>query len=631
MKRLVYIWITVLVFVSSGYSDGLLVPEDEEYPKDFLRNCVTNVTVNIHGLIAETSVYQEFENEWTEKTDAVYSFPLPPDARATNFLYWRNDTTFKAILKVKEQAVNPGTGQGGIIALVNDYIGRNGIKIKLLGIEPGTIQKVQLNYISQCKYNHGKVTYQFPLETKDFVTHPINHLQFNISVESNSSIIAYDIPSHQGFSIAKADSHSLELNLSQPKAYLDQNFIFEYETENKKLGVDFYSTANKSMDGHYVLYVRPPDSAEPDSVLPSRIIFLLDTSSRMFGNKLENSITAVKKGLELLKPSDSFNIIKFNSYYSNWQNLPVPANQENISAALSYLNTIGTGSGSDLQSALTEAFAQIQDNNYNNAILLFSNGYSTVDPKTVSAANNFNIGIFPIAMEPDIDRPRLEMLANLNYGYVTYISQDGNLLQNIQNIITQLCYPILKDVVFEFGLGHVYGILPKTIPTTYAGSCFFITGRYKNPGTSAFAMAGKSVNGDSFYNFLLDYSLETNTNKFAEHIWAKEMMDVLEREIEIYGETISKKDSLIDLSLKYNIRCRYTAYIADYKNIYTNIEYSVGPEPALPDCYILGNYPNPFNPTTTIEFVLGTNTLAGTEKIYSYFQLIRSTGRYYRH
>ena len=67
------------------FADGLLVPTDTEYPQNFLRNRMTHVTVTINGLVAETQVYQEFHNDWDQPVDAVYSFPLPPDARSLPF------------------------------------------------------------------------------------------------------------------------------------------------------------------------------------------------------------------------------------------------------------------------------------------------------------------------------------------------------------------------------------------------------------------------------------------------------------------------------------------------------------------------------------------------------------------
>ncbi|MEJ2055791.1 MAG: hypothetical protein P8X42_17900, partial [Calditrichaceae bacterium] len=69
-----FILISAFLF-SKGICDGLMLPASEEYPKDLLRNRVTEVNVTINGLVAETEVYQEFVNEWYDTTDAVYSFP----------------------------------------------------------------------------------------------------------------------------------------------------------------------------------------------------------------------------------------------------------------------------------------------------------------------------------------------------------------------------------------------------------------------------------------------------------------------------------------------------------------------------------------------------------------------------
>ena len=82
-----------------------------------------------NGLIAETFVYQEFENELVRfHRPQCILFHYRRMRVATEFIYWYNDTAYIAVLKVKQQATNPGTGSGGVAALVNDYIGRNGIK-----------------------------------------------------------------------------------------------------------------------------------------------------------------------------------------------------------------------------------------------------------------------------------------------------------------------------------------------------------------------------------------------------------------------------------------------------------------------------------------------------------------------
>ena len=612
----ILILFTVLSAIS--YANGLLMPSNQNYPKDFLRNTVTEVTVNIHGEIAETIVYQEFENEWFDSTDAVYSFPLPPDARATKFLYWFNNKVYQAILKVKEQAVNPGTGEGGIAAEVNKYIGRNGIKILLKGIQPGTIQKVELHYVSLCEYYQGRVSYNFPLSTENFVTYPLDQLQFNINVSSNTNITAYDLPGNSGYKIVQSDKNNLKIQLLKPKDYASQDFDFYYDTDNSTLGVDFYSTANDTMDGHFALFVKPQSEAIPDSVFPRRIFFLLSNSGEIFGNNLNQSIYAISKSLDELNPKDYFNIIIFNYYPTVWKTAPITGSSENIQSAKDYLASINSSYGSDMNAAIKAAFDQIKDDTFSNSIIMFTSGRSIIDPEEIESLNTYKAGIFPIGIGDNLDRERLEMTAALNYGFVTYLNPLDNLGEKMLKVFDQISQPLLKDVAFEYGSAMVNQVIPEKLPSTYAGSLFFMTGRYKNSGESGISIAGTSVNGMRSYDFRLNFNDKTNENKFTESIWAKETIDEIERQIEVYGETPELKQRDIKLSLAYNIRCRYTAYIADYITEATDVLSIADNNLTIPGSYIAGNFPNPFNPSTKIRVYLDFNSTGKVKLIKIY-------------
>ena len=620
MKKINYkILILFTVISAISYANGLLMPSNPNYPKDFLRNTVTDLTVNIHGEIAETIVYQEFENEWSDSTDAVYSFPLPPDARATKFLYWYNDKVYQAILKVKEQAVNPGTGEGGIAAEVNKYIGRNGIKILLKGIQPGTIQKVELHYVSLCEYYHGRVSYNFPLSTENFVTYPLDQLQFNINVSSNTDITGFDLPGNSDYKVIQSDNNNLNVQLVKPKDYANHDFEFYYDTDNSNLGLDFYSTANDTMDGHFALFVKPQSGATPDSVFPRRVFFLLSNSSEMFGNNLNQSIYAISKSLDELNQKDYFNIIIFNYSNESWESAPVSASPENIQSAKDYLALISTSYGSDMNAAIKAVFNQIIDDKFSNSIIMFTNGRSVIDPKEIESLNTYKAGIFPIGIGENLDRERLEMTAALNYGFVTYLDPLDNLGEKMLQVFEQISQPLMKNIAFEYGSAEVSQVIPVKLPSTYAGSLFFMTGRYNNSGESGISIAGTSVNGMRAYDFRLNFNDKTNENKFTESIWAKETIDEIERQIEVYGETPELKQRDIELSLAYNIRSRYTAYIADYKTEPTDISsVTVDNNLTIPDSYIAGNFPNPFNPSTKIRVYLDFNSTGKVKLIKIY-------------
>jgi len=603
-NHMIKIFLVLLLFSSMVFADGLLMPVDSSYPDDFLRNKITEVTVNINGLIAETVVYQEFTNEWDQTVDAVYSFPLPPDARSTKLLYTRNDTTFKAVLKVQQQSTNPGTGSGGVAALVNEYIGRNGLKMTLNDIEPGAIQKIELHYISVLKYHQGECSYDYPLDTKDFVKHPIDHLEFNINVQTTHVITAFDIPSHPDFQTLQNESDHIKLRLRKPMSYLGTDLIFKYFVNDNVLDVDFYSNYTDSLDGHFTLLVRPENQVDTSQVLIKNVVLLLGNSSRMVGYKLEQSIDAISQSLDSLDVNDYFNIILFNSTTYNWRSNLVQATSENINAAKTYLDGVIGQFGSRMDLGIQKALQQFQNDNYSNSIIAFTDGYSPLNPKQITSDNNYKTGIFPIGIGDDIDRARLEMTASLNYGFVTYFNEDDNLKDGMVRVIEKINKPLLKNVQLDFNKEDISKLIPQKYPTTFVGTCFFVAGKYNSPGGTTINLTGEGVNGDVQYDYEVNFTDSTEF-KAAESIWAKEMIDAIEQEIEIYGETQTLKDSVIDLSLTYNLRCRYTAYIADYLTTDDGWETAItDEEPIFPESHILCNYPNPFNPSTTIRFYL---------------------------
>ena len=643
----------IIFWTVSLHADGLLIPTDEDYPKEFLRNRMTRVEVEIDGVVARTSVYQEFVNEWDRRTGGVYSFPLPPEARATEIVYWYEDQAYKAVMEVKEQVVNPGTGGGGTVAEVNRYLGRNFVALQLKWIDPGEIQRVRLDYLSLCDYFRGRSRYRFPLNTADFVTYPLEQLELAFAVRSGAEIAGFDIPTHPDYQVVRSTPRELEVEVAQPKTYVDRDVEFSYQADDTDLWIDFYSTAGEGEDGHFALFVRPPGEAGAGGVLPKRVIFLLSNSNWVYGNRLRTTLLAFSESLEQLSSDDQFNIVLFSKDVVLWREAPVAATAENVQRAREYLETVESALGTRLDRGLEVCLGQIDDDQYSNAIIAFIGERSPVDPREIEARNLYRTGIFPVGIGDELDRPRLEMTAALNRGFVTYIGEEDDLRAEIVEVFAKVRQPILANTAIEYGRGDLRDVLPARLPTTYAGSYFFTAGRYRQPGISSFSIAGLSTAGIVAYDSQLDFSAQRR-NGFVEALWAKETLDAIEREIAVYGETDGLRARAIALSLRYNLRSRYTAYVADYETVYEEAEESAsglvdGVRVELEDptwvagevgiaeaeaeeggvvvpqggslSFVAGNFPNPFNANTTIRvFIHGS--AVGEVKLLKVFDVL---------
>ncbi|MFN8206084.1 MAG: VIT domain-containing protein [Bacteroidales bacterium] len=603
------------------YADGVIVPSTKEYPSTFLKNKVSEVDVNIQGLIAETTIYQEFKNEWDKPVDGVYSFPLPADARATRLQYSVGDTLFDAILKVQQQSTTPGTGEGTVIANLVKYMGNNVIKLSLTNISPTEIKMIKLSYISLLNQYNGIYVYNFPLNTSEFIKHPLDYLKINIHVHSEKSIQNCQMPSHPGYEVVYSGTHDLNLTYLKSKAYLASDMIFSYTVENSSFNADLYCWKPDSADGYFTLVGKPPVEDLTGS-LPHNVVFLICNSTTMIGQKLEQSKNALSIVLDELSSHDSFNIILYNWSSSQWKTELVPANPENITNAKLFVEGIQTQTGNILGNGIVSALSMIKNANTLSSILAFTDGKSSVYPLEIENQNAFKTSISFIAIGNDVDRVRLEAIASRNFGFVGYIRETNILATEMVQFFHKIKKPIIKDVNISFDNPMVHSLFPEKFPTIYSGTDFIVSGRYSLPGNAMISIHGNHFLGDTLITLMKDFSQQ---NELSRKLWAKMAIDKLEAQILMYGELDTLKSELVDLSIYHNIRCRYTAYIEDI--VYT--------DPTDPDVdwtsyskdissgqksAIVNNYPNPFLHYTTFQILI-EQTQAKKNKVIEFYDV----------
>jgi len=181
------------------------------------------------------------------------------------------------VLKVKEQATNPGTGEGGIDALLNAYLGANALRMSIDDV-------------------------------------PLESFSLTVRIQAGGGdILTSAVDEYTDAWTAVADARNRVLTLERSKLYPTKDITVSYTTMSDSVNADFYSVDSDSLDGHFLLFLTPPTSHDTASSLPKSFVFLLDRSASANGAPLTAAKAAVQDCLGRLRPADRFSIISMNT------------------------------------------------------------------------------------------------------------------------------------------------------------------------------------------------------------------------------------------------------------------------------------------------------------------------------
>ena len=579
MKRAVPAFALLMIALAAltqfAAADGILVPPLRPDAPYFTIK-YHHVEVTVEDQVATTHVDQVFVNETDREQEATYIFPLPVGAVVKDFAVIADGKRMEGEMLARDKAVaiyEEIVRKRKDPALL-EYVGRDMYKARIFPIPGHGERRIEIIYTQVLPYDNGMIAYNYPLSTEKFSNQPVKETVFTCKIKSTATLGAVYSPSHE-IEVARKGKHAVTVSYEETKTKPDRDMLLYYTVSKEEVGTSVLTFKEKGEDGFFLMLAAPSADDAEKKPAPKNVVFVLDRSGSMSGEKIEQARKALEFCVNSLNEEDRFEIITFATEVSRFGDGLVPANKEQIAKARKFIKEIKPAGGTDIDGALKEAL-DTRKAGVPNYIAFMTDGLPTAgaerDPaqiikrvaKRVDDMEKTPTRLFSFGVGYDVDTHFLDKLSDDNGGLSTYVRPSEDIEVKVSNWYAKISQPVLTDVSVDFGDAKTFDSYPRELPDLFAGSQVTLLGRYKDESAGKTTVTLKGDTGHGKRSFASDVELPRvrEGTDYVASLWASRKIGYLLDQIRIHGKDKELVDEIVALSLKYGILTEYTAFLA---------------------------------------------------------------------
>ena len=547
----------------------------------------TNVEVAISGVIADVRVTQTYRNEGTRPINASYVFPASTRAAVYAMQMKIRDEIIYAKIKEREQAkqeFEQAKKEGKSASLLEEQR-PNVFAMSLANIMPGDDVAIELRYTELLVPTDGVYEFVYPTvvgpryssdtetnatDQDKFVKTPYLHqgdkpfssLHISAHIAAGMPIQELNCPSHQ-ITPQFANTGTADLTLDEADAFQgNRDFILHYRLSGSQIASGLLLYPGK--DENFFLYMaQPPARVKPDDIPPREYVFVVDVSGSMEGFPLATAKQLLTDLIGGLRPTDYFNVVLFAGDSTTLSEVPLQANQENISRAVDLISQQRGSGGTELLAAMNQAMALKHQLNTSRSVVLITDGYISAEKAVFDniRANLTNTNVFGFGIGSGVNRYLIEGVARAGMGEPFVVENEVAAAEAAAKFRAYIESPVLTDIHLQALGFDTYDVQPLNFPDMFAQRPIILFGKYRGPVGGTFQLTGRSGSGDFVTTFDVANAQPDEENRALRYLWARSKIT----ELSDFGDGEPSDDvvkQVTELGLKYNLLTPYTSFIA---------------------------------------------------------------------
>ena len=452
----------------------------------------TRVDVAIAGVIADVTVRQVYENRGTRPIHARYVFPASTRAAVYGMTMTVGDVRTVARIRERKQAAREfeAAKREGKSASLLEQSRPNVFTMKVANVLPGDTISVELKYTELLVPTDGVYEFVYPTvvgprysekresqasPADEFVKAPYTHQGEAPRSEFHlSGVVSTGVPLQE----LASPSHQLDVRSSGAGRVGDRRS--PTPSDSRAIATSSFATdwpARRSPRDCCCIRAGTRTSScswrnrrrwsQPDEMPPREYIFVLDVSGSMNGFPLDTAKKLMGDLANVLRPSDTFNIVVFADGSDTFSPVSVPATRPNLTRALQFIGQKNGGGGTRLLAALERAVARpASTGDVSRSIVLVTDGYieAEADVFDYVRAQLDDVNFFAFGIGSSVNRFLIEGVARAGLGEPFIVTEPAEAAEAAARLRRYIDTPVLTGIDVTFNGFDAYDVEPRNSP-----------------------------------------------------------------------------------------------------------------------------------------------------------------------
>ena len=617
IKRRIQVIVLTLAFIAiaapaaAGQQVHIVPGPGHEHPHAIYL-ASANLSVEIRGGVAHSTLKQVFANPNDWQAEGVYLFPLPEGAAITDFRLTMDGIPVRGEVLDREQARNIYLD---IVRRIRDpalleWINNRVFQARIFPFEPGGERTLTLSYaqilpkegdfhvfryltgqgrmagppqiiarrepglVPTFDQQSGRVRMDTPDRAGERQSRSATFVVEG-TIQENRPIRSVYSPTHP-LSVEHREEGTRAAFSAEGRLYSREGFTLYYGTgEQNDIGMGMLSHRPAGEDGFFLLTITPGRITRRES-LPRDVVFVLDTSGSMRGDrKLEQAIKALDFGLSTLGDHDRFALVIYNSSIRTWRDELADADRRTVADAREFIKQLNAEGGTNIEGALaasldfaSESVEENGDGSHLTYVVFLTDGLPTVgetQPEVLleQARDGLpeSVRLFTWGVGYDVNAFLLDRLATEHGGHSAYVEPMEDLEVKVSAFFSRVSTPVLADLAIEIVGADTWDLFPAELPDLFEGTDITVMGRYRGNGRVELRLTGRMAGREHRVRHPVDLPRRYSEAAFLAPMWAQRKVGFLLEQIRLHGESEELKDEVVRLGEKYGIVTPYTAYL----------------------------------------------------------------------